>query len=286
MSKAKQPIDTGSWSSDFEQLLLNATEYSGSTKAGDKVLSASSIGKELYYNILQVKHGKQDNKQEKYGANTVGSIYQHGLDKIIEEFGEPGRYKYAVRYKKDLGNGWVVSGEYDILDTKYKIIIDGKVLSSSSFSKAKKNLINDDYNLQVATYRWFVEDETGEPHTGGLHMVNKSGSPAKDTLMKNMELYMHEPEYIQNLFLKRSEDIQQHLDAGTMPTETHEMCDQNAYGKENGVFRRCFQYCDYKNVCPRINENISHHISQQVRNINTEKEEIKPEYKPQQKLKF
>ena len=140
MSKAKQPIDTGSWSRDLELLLLHATAYSGSTKAGDKVLSASSIGKELYYNILQVKHGKQDNKQEKYGANTVGSIYQHGLDKIIEEFGEPGRYKYAVRYKKDLGNGWVVSGEYDILDTKYKIIIDGKVASD----KAITNLTSDE----------------------------------------------------------------------------------------------------------------------------------------------
>lgn len=47
------------------------------------------------------------------------------LDALIAQYGEPDRYTTAERYKLDLGNGWVVSGEYDIIDHKYKIIIDG-----------------------------------------------------------------------------------------------------------------------------------------------------------------
>lgn len=286
-TKAKQSINKGSWSADLEQLLLNSTEYSGSAKPGDKVLSASSIGKELYYNILQVKHGKVSSSQDKYGENTIGSIYQHGLDTIIENFGEPGRYKYAKRYKKDLGNGWIVSGEYDILDTKYNVVIDGKVLSSSGFSKAKKNEIDSDYNLQVATYAWLVEDDTGIPHTGALHMVNKSGSKSKETLLSHMELFMYPPETIKQMFIDRSNNIQKYLDLGTMPDDTFDLCNQNAYGKEGGVFRRCFSYCDYKDVCPRLQENSNYNTAMQVRNLEfNEQKEEKPEYKPVQKLTF
>ena len=185
--KAKQPIDTGSWASDFEALLLLGTEYSGTAKPGDKVLSASSIGKELYYNILQVKHGKLAN-QKHYGANTTGSIYQLGLDALIAQYAEPGRYTTAERYKLDLGNGWIVSGEYDIIDHKYKIIIDGKVLSDSSYKKVVLNDINHDYNLQVATYNMLEFHKTGNIYSGALHIVNKGGSPSKDNVMKNMEL--------------------------------------------------------------------------------------------------
>lgn len=283
--KAKQPIDTGSWASDFEALLLLGTEYSGTAKPGDKVLSASSIGKELYYNILQVKHGKLAN-QKHYGANTTGSIYQLGLDALIEQYAEPDRYTTAERYKLDLGNGWVVSGEYDIIDHKYKIIIDGKVLSDSSYKKVVMNNINHDYNLQVATYNMLEFHKTGNIYSGALHIVNKGGSPSKDNVMKNMELFMHDIDTIKQMFIDRSEKIQFHLDNNTMPTEQDETCNIFAYGKSNGSASRCLSYCDYNKVCPRYNSNTPYYASSQVRNLEIETPKIEEEYKPVEKFRF
>ena len=284
-SKQKQIIDTGSWASDFEQLLLNATEYSGTAKPGDKVLSASSIGKELYYNILQVKHGKLAN-QKHYGANTTGSIYQLGLDALIAQYGEPDRYTTAERYKLDLGNGWVVSGEYDIIDHKYKVIIDGKVLSDLSYKKVIINDINHDYNIQVATYNMLEFHKTGNIYSGALHIVNKGGSPSKDNVMKNMELFMHDVDTIKQMFIDRSEKIQIHLDNNTMPTDQDEMCNIFAYGKSNGSASRCLSYCDYNKVCPRYNSNTPYFASSQVRNLEIETPKTEEEYKPVEKFRF
>lgn len=284
-SKAKQLIDTGSWASDFEALLLLGTEYSGTAKPGDKVLSASSIGKELYFNILQVKHGKLAN-QKHYGANTTGSIYQLGLDALIAQYAEQDRYTTAERYKLDLGNGWVVSGEYDIIDHKYKMIIDGKVLSDSSYKKVVLNDINHDYNLQVATYNMLEFHKTGNIYSGALHIVNKGGSPSKDNVMKNMELFMHDVDTIKQMFIDRSEKIQFHLDNNTMPTDQDEMCNIFAYGKSNGSANRCLSYCDYNKVCPRCNNNTPYYASSQVRNLEIETPKTEEEYKPVEKFRF
>ena len=265
--------------------MLNATEYSGTAKPGDKVLSASSIGKELYYNILQVKHGKLAN-QKHYGANTTGSIYQLGLDALIAQYAEPDRYTTAERYKLDLGNGWVVSGEYDIIDHKYKIIIDGKVLSDLSYKKVVLNDINHDYNLQVATYNMLEFYKTGDTYSGALHIVNKGGSPSKDNVMKNMELFMHDVDTINQMFIERSEKIQFHLDNNTMPTDQDEMCNIFAYGKSNGSANRCLSYCDYNKVCPRYNNNTPYFASSQVRNLEIETPKTEEEYKPVEKFRF
>ena len=283
--KAKQPIDTGSWASDFEALLLLGTEYSGTAQPGDKVLSASSIGKELYFNILQVKHGKLAN-QKHYGANTTGSIYQLGLDALIAKYGEPDRYTTAERYKIDLGNGWIVSGEYDIIDHKYKVIIDGKVLSDSSYKKVVLNNIDHDYNLQVATYNMLEFYKTGSIYSGALHIVNKGGSPSKDNVMKNMELFMHDVDTIKQMFIDRSEKIQFHLDNNTMPIDDDEMCNIFAYGKSNGSASRCLSYCDYNTVCPRYNSNTPYYASSQVRNLELETPKTEEEYKPVEKFRF
>ena len=112
---------------DFEELLLKATQYSGSRKSGEKVISASSINREPYFLLVQHLFDKQE--QLSYGANTTGSLYQLGLDSALASHGN-GRWRTAQRLQHILPNGWTISGEYDIFDTETNTIIDGKVMTA------------------------------------------------------------------------------------------------------------------------------------------------------------
>lgn len=240
------------WADDLMKVFLDGTKYSGTREPGDRTISASSLGKEPYYLMLEYLYGKKD-EQEEYGANTTGSIYQLGIDSILRD--NP-RYWIAKRMKYVLENGWTVSGEIDIFDTYEKIIIDDKVLSGGGFDSAIKDDINSDYNLQQAVYVMLMDKVENITDVGaGLHAVNKAGSAAKQNIYKNFELTLHDIDTIINMLLEKTNILQHHIDNHTMPTQPNEMCDIFKFGKTNGVANRCKLYCDYKDKCPQYNQN-------------------------------
>lgn len=241
------------WEKDLMDAFLNATRYSGTREPGDKVISASSLGKEPYYLLLEFKHGKKD-EQAEYGANTTGSIYQLGIDSILKD--NP-RYWVAKRLKHDLGNGWVCSGELDIYDTEEKIIIDDKVLAGMSYEKTLLDDIDSDYNLQQASYKMLLLYEEGiDGVRTALHCVNKAGSATKNNIYKNFEVTVHEPEVIKQMMIDKTNELQHYIDTDTLPP----ICDIFKFGKTNGVANRCKLYCDYNHVCPNYNAH-SHHTT-------------------------
>ncbi len=250
-------MNPSKWSKDLHKILLDATKYSGSRKPGEKIISASSLGKELFFNLMQFKFG--NNEQAVYGPNTIGSIYQIGLDTILMAHNEkePGRYTVAKRFKHVIANGWTVSGELDIMDNLERVIIDGKVLSDTGWKKATKAGQSSDYNVQVGTYKWMEALESGkEPCTGALHAINKAGSVAKKNLLSHCELDTYDGESIEFLFIERTNAMQVHIDNDTFPSPDEEgACDIWKYGKAPGGPNRCINFCDYKSVCPRHNAN-------------------------------
>lgn len=234
------------WKEDFERLLLDGTKYSGSKKPGERKISASSLNVDDYQLILQFKHGNQE--QDEFGANTAGSIYQHGIDRIIELFDKNDRYIVAKRMSTTLPNGWVVSGEYDVFDTLTKTVIDAKLLAGGSYTKVILNNKDHDYNLQVGTYKWLTEvtnQEHAAEHTG-LHLVNKGGSAIKGNVHKNMDTDTYPSPIIKQKFIEKTNRLEAYIKNDVLP----EPCDVFKYGKSNGIPNRCNHYCDYKNVCP------------------------------------
>ena len=240
------------WAKDLMDAFLNATKYSGTREPGDRTISASSLGKEPYYLMLEYLFGKSDD-QKQYGANTTGSIYQLGIDSILKD--NP-RYLIAKRMKYVLENGWTVSGEIDIYDTEENIIIDDKLLSGGGYESAIKDDIDSDYNLQQAVYKMLLEKvESIYDARAALHTVNKAGSAAKNNIFKNFELTIHQPETIIDMLVEKTNILQYHIDNHSMPTQPDQICDIYKYGKTNGVANRCKLYCDYKDKCPQYNQN-------------------------------
>ena len=240
------------WKENYEKLLISATAYSGSKGTGKKTISASSIDKENYMLMVQFNHEKAE--QEKFGANTIGSIYQLGVDKAIELQDKTGRYKYAQRLEIELPNGWIISGEYDVYDTETNTIIDNKVISDYSYKEVMKNNIDSNYNMQVATYSMLMHKNnlTEVPANGALAIVNKGGSAVKDNIHTLLDLFMHEPDTIYQMFIDKTNELDKYVESGTMPEE---VCNTAKFGFDKGVPKRCMLYCDYKDVCPNYKKN-------------------------------
>ena len=188
------------WAKNYEELILKSTEYSGSREPNAKILSASSINKENYYLMNQYNFEKK--KQDSFGANTIGSIYQLGIDAAIQKHDKEGRYEFGRRMSLQLNNGWVISGELDVFDKVENVIIDNKVVSDYAMKDINKNTPDSDYNLQVATYVMLDHMNKSEedllrgkvhqePATGALAIVNKGGSAVKNNIYTTLELNMY-----------------------------------------------------------------------------------------------
>ena len=200
----------------------------------------------------------QKKEQESFGANTIGSIFQLGIDAAIQKNDSEGRYIFGKRMEYELENGWKISGELDVMDTVENVIIDNKVISAYSYKDVMKNIPSSDYNLQVATYVMLdhiskrQEDvDAGyahaEPASGALAIINKGGSASKNDIYTTLELNMYSPEEMMELYVLKAKELQHFIDTDTMPDE---VCDTAKFGMEKGVPKRCTLYCDYRDVCP------------------------------------
>ena len=244
------------WEKVYEDLILKSTQYSGSREPNAKILSASSINKENYYLMNQYKFQKKE--QESFGANTIGSIFQLGIDAAIQKNDSEGRYIFGKRMEFELENGWKISGELDVMDTIENIIIDNKVISPYAYKDVMKNIPSSDYNLQVATYVMLdhiskkQEDiDAGNAHAeqarGALAIINKGGSASKNDIYTTLELNMYSPEEMMEMYVLKAQELQHYINTDTMPEE---VCDTAKFGMEKGVPKRCTLYCDYRDVCP------------------------------------
>ena len=256
------------WKEDFNKIVLSETQYSGTRNPEDKIISASSLGKEVQYLLMQKISGKNVEKKE-IDASTLGSIHQLGLDAICEKHSD--QYEYAVRLKHKLPNGWIVSGEFDILDKKNNVIIDGKLLGSSGYKNTIKNKDNPhgDYNLQVGVLSYLVHKERGIKCSGGLSVFNKGGTKAKENVYSLIDIAILDYDEIEELLLEKTNDIDSAEKNGLDETEH---CDIYKFGKFNGKPARCELYCDYKDICNTFKSNANKRLHGFIGNIDINKE--------------
>ncbi len=241
---------------DYTNALLSSTQYSGNSEANTKIFSVSSLGNDMLQTYYSWKYGKAD--KEKFGANTVGSIYQLGCDTAIETFNKNAdgsddkvllltglpRYQSALRIQRELPNGWIVSGEMDQIDHKLKVIIDNKVISGSAYKDIMKNLPDHAYNIQLAAYRWLLEPTHGEYETI-LAIVNKGGAAVRNDIYTTLHLNVHPTDVIEEAFINETNQLQFYIDNDVIPAQ----CDIHKYGKTKDVPNRCALYCQHNVHC-------------------------------------
>lgn len=235
-----------SWKNDYEQMLLDASQYSGESKKEQKVISASSLGNDMLQNYYRFKYGvKEDTK---YGQNTMGSIYQMGVDAAAHESPQ---YLSAIRFSHELSNGWTVSGEIDQYDTINNVIIDNKMTTTTTIKNTRREGKDSGYALQLGVYKMLmVRNGTMDEPTCALAYADKKASffsktPTVPLVLDEVETYT--PDEIEQMLLDKTNELQDFLVNNKEPDECKNLFPYKVAGKTKRM--KCLHYCDYADEC-------------------------------------
>jgi hypothetical protein len=220
--------------------ILDACKYTGTLEPGVKSISASSLDQSDYY--LWNRYVFGDVSQPEFDASTLGSVFQLGCDKIFEDDND---YEVATRRKLDLGNGWFLSGEIDLLEHSTSTIYDFKVLSGAGYKNVESS-----YIINMSVYRaLFPEIENYK-----LFAINKAGSKVKGIIYNIIDVtqFLIEPAEIINQARIKTNKLEEIFDKySKLGIEPEKDCDVFAFGKDKqGNPNRCEHYCNFKEVCP------------------------------------
>lgn len=234
---------------DYKQALVDAAAYSGTREAKQRVFSASSLGSTVLQNYYRYQFGVI--KDHEFGQNTLGSIFQLGVDAI---FKGSEQYINSMRAKHTLDNGWVISGEIDQLDMKNRVIIDNKTTKTYKIKMLKKQNKDDDYMLQLAVYRWLLwKNGEGKDWKTVLACVDKQGGYDSRTLdpipsLEMLEVETYTVEEIEAMLISKTDELDQWIELGSEP----EVCpDRWTRRLKTGVTvdTKCKLWCSYKDLC-------------------------------------
>ena len=237
----------------YEAMLLKAAEYSGNKEPGQKKFSASMLGNDVLQNFLKFKYGSQDGN--KFEANTLGSIYQLGVDEACEiHNAKDENYKYvsAQRLKQTLSNGWEVSGEMDQFCKEFEVIFDNKVTTATAIGKVPTEGKEHGYALQMGVYKWLMFKEYGKLYPAVLPMVDKGYSyfkTNKTNQLNFVEVDTYSPEEIETKLLEATNELQHYIDLDITPERCHNVWPMKRKGEAMKPMR-CIHYCDNSMYCP------------------------------------
>jgi len=240
----------------YEKMLLKASEYSGRQGHNEKIFSASMLGNDVLQNYLKIKY--PPSKQHKFRQNSLGSIYQLGVDNAVKLWNNDKKiedYKSALRLEYKLSNGWIISGEIDQIDWENKIIFDNKMITETRISKIKKDGKNDSYSLQLSVYRFLMNKKYEKDFKCAIASINKTFSDYRSNkadLLTFIEVETLEPDETERLLLNKTNELDKYLDNDIEPDEC-----ENKYWFRKGMVNkpmRCLLYCDYSKHCKFYND--------------------------------
>jgi len=240
----------------FEAMLLNAAKYTGNTEPGKKKFSASMLGNDVLQNFLKFKFGSHDGN--KFEANTLGSIYQLGVDEAVEINNQDDTkhsYISAQRLYQTLSNGWEVSGEMDQVDNENEVIFDNKVTTATAIGKVPTEGKEHGYALQMGTYKWLMYKEYGVLYQTVLPMVDKGYSyfkTNKNDQLTFVDVETYTPDEIEEKLLTATNELQHYIDLDITPERCANVWPMKRKGQP-AVMMRCKHYCDNSHNCPHYN---------------------------------
>jgi len=246
---------------EYEQMILNATKYTGNQEPDVKIFSASMLGNEPLQNYLKFKYGGKENIQ--FEATTFGSVYQLGIDTAVEKNTDKIKYTSAKRIKIELPNGWIVSGEMDQIDWENEVIFDNKVTTSTTIDKIKSEGKNHQYALQMGVYKWLLKKDAiqkeEEPinFSTVLPIVDKNFSYFKKNKYNQLtfvEVETFTTDEIEQLLIEKTNELDEYINANEEPPKCKEVW---PYGRKGEARKpmRCIYYCDFAEHCKYYNSN-------------------------------
>lgn len=259
-----------------KKIILEETAYvsgsAGNIPDNELSISASQLGKEDLQIYLQMIYGPQP--EEHITDATLGTIFHKGMETIIREKSkketEAGVEYYAEQsFSTKIIDGWWLTGTADLVIATSEgfEIHDYKLTKKYTVKSYLSNPTDHQYTLQLSALEYLLREENMEVYIPGIESVIDFF--LKDSIKTKFEA-VHEPivvktkrsDEIIELFKKKANAIQHHLDNATIPSECKDRWPRKVSGKT--VDTLCEYYCSQKKNCPYYKK------KQEYRNTNVE----------------
>jgi hypothetical protein len=239
---------------NMEKLILDGTQYGGLKKPEGKSLSASQLNDEPLLVWLRYKYGVRPT--EKITMATIGTLVHGGMEAIIKNGAN--RLEAEVELAKKMPCGWTLRGTADIVDRKDKIVYDIKVIKKYRIEKFEQNGIDDPYTWQLNAYRYLLKQSGSEYDMRLLTLSPDAGLDYKTGIVvPTMRLvpvpYINDAD-IEEKFRSQVEALKEAIENDKPPKKCQDLTSWIRYVNKKKVQTKCLYYCDYRDICPRINE--------------------------------
>ena len=220
--------------------------YSGKTKKTTDLFSVSEIaGGDILQLALRRLHDIPI--EEKVTQATLGSIFDAGLRKIIDDLNEKlnTHFYSGYRMEKQLPNGITISGETDILDSENKWIYDAKLSKIFAMQMCEKEKEHQ-YKLQLNLYRWLLGDNYRMFLLWGLKDQSDANPKHPNEAMMLKEVEHIADDRLISIAVEKSNKVISIVNGNEQaPTKCKDTW-------RNDV--RCKYYCDVCQFCPYYKE--------------------------------
>jgi len=255
----------------YKNALVSASEYSGNRLLGKKILSASSITNDDLVIILKYKHGSVES--DEFGQNTIGSLYQLGVDRAFEDVCN---VDTAIRLERSIPTtDWVLSGEIDQLvhlehdGVMHHYIVDNKLVKH----KTKTDVLKDGmhpYVLQLNAYRWLLHKNGVIDDCEPVHLVlafaYKDGTIfAKEEIpnleLVDLDLMMMDDQTFESIVIDKANKLNTFIELNATPPECNKKFWNMSKKKSTGkaVPERCVRnWCGVADHCPYFQKGKKH----------------------------
>ena len=224
------------------ELIRGHEFYTGDRSIHNKVSVTEISGSDVLQMYL-ARRFPDAKEPDKVGQNTLGSIFDGGMRDLVAANGkgEDVDIENGVRFQIELPNGFILSGEPDVIDNGNKWIVDTKLSKMYAVKMMGKEGAKHQYAQQVNYYRL---DKRNHFKMFILWGLKDQSDVKKDHPTEAMVLVevpkINDTWLIQNA-VEKTEELKLMLETDNVKAK----CD-DTWAND----MRCKSYCDKKSVCP------------------------------------
>ena len=215
-------------------------------------VSASKIGGDLLPIWLSKKYAAK--KSSVIGLNYQGSAFHMGMEEKLGNDYSMEDYLVEVPLKRELSNGWIVTGTADVLNDLEETVYDYKTTSASGYKnmrKAAKDIMSQ-LSIQGTTLAWLRGYK--DPKFYAEVFIRDFKPWRKDhpaSAYQELPVDIFSMDQIEQYLINKTNKLQKFIDDDVAPPECKDVMFMMYEGER--IKLKCQYYCDYSDHCPYFN---------------------------------
>jgi hypothetical protein len=229
------------------EIIKSISKYERTTEP--KHISASAIGGDMLQNYLRIKNPDKLKEEEEVTQSSLGSVFHKGLEAEGKKMYKPDEVEFEVEVKRELPNGWTLTGTIDMVDHINEEIHDYK-LSKTYAAKMVKKEMTHTYRFQLNAYKYLLN----KPYSMVLDFFMKDQKPLDGERAYEI-ITVNDIDSFEYKLVSITDELQGYLDRNEEPPKCDEWLIYSRKLKTT-INQKCLLYCDVSHLCPHSNQHL------------------------------